>query len=83
VRIFVFLNLFTQRREDKLSESLGASSSNLREQLERAAARASFKPEDTFGDIDAIIAQKEKNRAGARERTARSDFIFSLSNISL
>jgi hypothetical protein len=43
-----------------LNESLGGTSSNLREQLERAAARASFRPDDTFGDIDAIIAQKAK-----------------------
>jgi hypothetical protein len=46
--------------EEDLGESLGGTNSNLREQLERAAARASFKPDDTFSDIDAIIAQKAK-----------------------
>lgn len=50
-------------REDDLNDSLGGTNSNLREQLERAAARASFKPDDTFGDIDAILAQKAANKA--------------------
>eukprot|EP00604_Paraphysomonas_vestita_P004202 CAMPEP_0174822094 /NCGR_PEP_ID=MMETSP1107-20130205/13157_1 /TAXON_ID=36770 /ORGANISM="Paraphysomonas vestita, Strain GFlagA" /LENGTH=600 /DNA_ID=CAMNT_0016040107 /DNA_START=550 /DNA_END=2352 /DNA_ORIENTATION=+ len=49
--------------EDDLNDSLGGTNSNLREQLERAAARASFKPDDTFGDIDAILAQKAANKA--------------------
>lgn len=43
-----------------MGDSLGGTNSNLREQLERAAARASFQPDDTFGDIDAIIAQKRQ-----------------------
>lgn len=59
-------NLLLTPRDDELNDSLGGTSSSLREQLERAAARASFQPDDTFGDIDAIIAAKR----GGGEKSA-------------
>jgi len=46
--------------DEELSESIGESgnSGDIRQQLERVAARASYRPNDTLGDIDSRLAAK-------------------------
>ena len=53
------------REEDDFADSLGSGGTlDIREQLERAVTRASFRPDDTFGDIERQLAAK-RGGAGA------------------
>jgi serine/threonine protein kinase len=50
---------FLHVTDDEFGDSVGSGATlDIREQLERAVTRASFRPDDTFGDIDRQLAAK-------------------------
>lgn len=57
-------------RDDEFGDSVGSGATlDIREQLERAVTRASFRPDDTLGDIDRQLAAKGAAVGPAPERS--------------